>query len=140
MLYNGYVFFCDKSNQQECLLRKQYLCVSRKNKSGKIKAGSVIFIYNTEDKSLLGPFTTLTEGTDELDAGAWMMTVEEEMPSENFKVVWEDLHILENAPAQLPFLSDPDTCALSQTQTQRILDLLRLSPLYLFSKEHTAQS
>ena len=63
----------------------------------KIKEGSILFLYNIDDKSLLGPFTALTEGGDELDAGAWAMDVDTHIPSEDLKVTWEDLHIIQNA-------------------------------------------
>jgi hypothetical protein len=95
-----------------------------------IKAGSVIFLYNTDDKSLLGPFTALSEGVGAVDAGAWAMDIDEHSASENVKVEWEKLHRLINAPEELPFLNDSKTCALSTTQTQRILDLLKKSPLH----------
>ncbi|HUK85205.1 MAG TPA: hypothetical protein VLU95_05030 [Candidatus Acidoferrum sp.] len=102
-----------------------------------LKTGTVVFLYNTDNKSLLGPFTTLSEG-DELDAGTWVMDVDENnMPYEDVKVTWEDLHILENAPDKLPFLIDPETCKLSTTQTQRALDILKEGPLYLYEKEKT---
>ena len=100
-----------------------------------IKAGTVVFLYNTDNKSLLGPFTTLPEG-DELDAGTWVMDVDENnMPYEDVKVTWEDLHILQNAPEKLPFLNDPKTCKLTTTQTQRALDLLKEGQLYLNEKD-----
>ena len=100
-----------------------------------IKVGSIIFLYNLDDKSLLGPFTTLPEG-DELDAGTWVMEVDENnMPYEDVKVTWEDLHILQNAPEKLPFLKDPQTCKLTTTQTQRALDLLKEGQLYLSEKD-----
>src|SRR5271157_5931120 len=104
-MYDGYVLFCNKTSQQQCLSRKRYTCADKKSASLKeIKAGTVVFLYNTDDKSLLGPFTTLSEG-DELDAGTWTMDIDENnMPYENVKVTWEDLHILQNAPEKLPFL------------------------------------
>ena len=131
-MYDGYIFFCDKKSLQECLSRKHFTCVDQKTKpSEPIKEGSLVFLYNTEKKSLLGPFTALTEGGNELDAGAWAMDVDTHIPSEDIKVTWEDLHIIQNAPSQLPFLSDPKTCRLHFTQTQRVLDLLKQGELYV---------
>ena len=73
---------------------------------------------------MLGPFTALPEG-DDLDAGAWAMDIDENIePYADVNVTWEDLHVLANAPEQLPFLKDPKTCKLSTVQTQRALDLL----------------
>jgi len=78
-----------------------------------MKTNSIVFLYNTDDKSLLGPFTVLPEG-DDLDAGAWAMDIDEKMePYADVNVTWEDLHILQNAPDQLPFLNDLKICKLN---------------------------
>ena len=131
-MYDGYVLFCKNASQQQCLSNKQFRCSDKTSiLLEEIKTGTVVFLYNTDDKSLLGPFTTLSEG-DELDAGTWVMNVDENnMPYEDVKVTWEDLHVLQNAAEKLPFLNDPKTCKLSTTQTQRALDLLKEGQLYL---------
>ncbi len=135
-MYDGYVLFCNKNTQQQCLSRKRYTCVDKKTKPNQpIKENSIIFLYNVDDKSLLGPFTSLTEGADELDAGAWAMDVDKHIPSEDIKVTWEDLHIIQNAPEQLPFLNNPQICRLSTTETQRALDLLKKGELYIYAKK-----
>ncbi len=135
-MYDGYLLICNKSSLKQCLSKKLYTCASKETKVlEEIKSGTVVFLYNTDDKSLLGPFTTLPEG-DELDAGTWVMDVDENnMPYEDVKVTWEDLHILQNAPEKMPFLNDPKTCKLSTTQTQRALDLLKEGQLYLYEKD-----
>jgi hypothetical protein len=134
-MYEGFVFFCTKTSQQECLSNKRYTCSDQKTKPKEenIKAGSIIFLFNTDDKSLLGPFTAMRE-EDELDAGAWAMDVETHIPSEDIKVAWEDLHIIQNAPEELPFLNDLKTCKLTSIQIQRALDLLKEGELYLYTK------
>lgn len=134
-MYDGYIFFCNKTSRQQCLSRKRFTCVDEKTKpKDPIKEGSVIFLYNVDDKSLLGPFTALTEGGDELDAGTWAMDMDEHIPSEDIKVTWEDLHTIQNAPEKLPFLNDPKSCKLTFTQTQRALDMLKQGELYLYAK------
>jgi hypothetical protein len=134
-MYDGYVLFCNNVSQQKCLSRKRYTCAEKESTPiEEIKAGAVIFLYNTDDKSLVGPFTTLPVG-DELDAGAWVEDVDEQIPYDDIKVTWEDLHIIQNAPEELPFLTDPKTCKLSTTQTQRVLDLLKDGSLYLYAKK-----
>lgn len=134
-MYDGYIFFCNKTSLQQCLSSKLYTCADEKTKpkEEEIKAGSIIFLFNVEDKSLLGPFTAMRE-EDELDAGAWAMDVDTHIPSEDLKVSWEDLHIIKNAPETLQFLKDPKTCKLTTMQTQRALDLLKQGELYLTSK------
>ncbi len=135
-MYDGYVFFCTKTSQQQCLSTKRYTCADEKTKpTERIKEGSVIFLYNIDDKSLVGPFTALTEGAGELDAGAWAEDVDTHIPSEDIKVTWEDLHVIQNASKDLPFLADPKTCRLTSLQTQRVLDLLKQGELYLTAKE-----
>ncbi|MGD6853217.1 MAG: hypothetical protein ACQCN6_14255 [Candidatus Bathyarchaeia archaeon] len=135
-MYDGYVFFCNKSTRQKCLSTKHYTCADEKNKpKGPIKVGSVIFLYDADDKTLVGPFTALTTGADELDAGTWAMDVETHIPSEDLKITWEDLHIIKDAPGQLPFLLEPNICKLSTTQIERMLDLLRQGELYLYAKD-----
>ena len=71
-MYDGYVIFCSKSSVQECLSKKRYTCADKENSKvvSEIKTNSIVFLYNIDDKSLLGPFTALPEG-DDLDAGAW---------------------------------------------------------------------
>ncbi len=135
-MYDGYVFFCNKTSQQQCLSNKQYTCADEKTKPtvDQIKIGSIIFLYNLEDMSLLGPFTALPEG-DELDAGAWALDVNTNIPSEDLKVTWEDLHIIQNAPEELPFLKNPKTCKLTSLETQNALDQLKKGKLYLYSKD-----
>ncbi len=134
-MYAGFVLFCNNQSQEQCLQEKKYVCVDKKNApTSKIKVGAVLFLYNVEDKSLLGPFTALSEGGETVDSGAWAMRIDEHSASENVKLEWEDLHRLANAPAQLPFLDNPKTCALTTTQTERSLDLLRQAPPYSSNK------
>ena len=134
-MYSGYVLFCNKTTQEQCLRQKQYTCADKKTApTAKIKVGAIIFLYNVDDKSLLGPFMALSEGGGTVDAGAWAMKIDEHSASENVKLEWEDLHRLENAPSKLPFLEAPKTCELSTTQTQRVLDLLKQAPLYIQEK------
>ena len=134
-MYDGYVFLCEKSSLQQCISNKRYLCSDKEAKPEDLKAGSVIFLYNVDDKSLVGPFTTLQEG-DELDAGTWVGNVEEQhMPYESVKVTWEDIHTIQNASDKLPFLNDLKTCKLTTTQVQRTLDLLRQGDLYAYEKK-----
>jgi hypothetical protein len=135
-MYDGYIFFCNKISQQDCLSNKRYTCADKVTKPAEeqIKIGSIIFLYNIDNKSILGPFTALAE-SDELDAGAWAMDVESHIPSEDLKVTWEELHIIQNAPEKLPFLNDPKTCKLTSIQTQRTLDMLKQGELYLNTKD-----
>ncbi len=131
-MYSGFILFCTKTAQEQCLRQKQYTCAGRETvPTAKIKVGSIIFLYNVDDRSLLGPFTSLSTGGGKVDPGAWMLNIDEHSASENIKLEWESLHILEEAPSKLPFLNTPKTCELSPTQTQRALDFLKQSPPYV---------
>ncbi len=137
-MYDGYVFFCSKATQQQCISNKRYTCTDKETKPPKeIKEGSIILLYNLDDKTLLGPFTALTMGGNQLDAGAWALGVDEHVPSEDLQVTWENLHIVKNAAEQLPFLREPKTCRLTSLETQNALDLLRQGELYLKEREET---
>jgi hypothetical protein len=137
-MYAGFVLFCNNLSQAQCLRDKKYSCVGKKNTStSKIKVGAILFLYNVEDKTLLGPFTSLSEGGATVDSGAWAMKIDEHSASENVKLEWEDLHRLNNAPAQLNFLESPTKCALTTTQTERALDLLKQAPRYIPEKNET---
>jgi Development and cell death domain len=130
-MYAGFILLCDNVSQEQCLREKKYACVDKKAGTlSKIKVGAVLFLYNVDDKSLLGPFTALSEGGDTVDSGAWAMKIDEHSASENVKLEWEDLHRLENAPAELPFLKDLTKCTLTTTQTERALDMLKQAPLH----------
>ncbi len=134
-MYDGYVFYCTNQSQQQCLSNQRYTCADEKTKPKieNLKVGSIIFLYNIDDKSLLGPFTALAE-EDQLDAGAWALDIEEHIPSEDLKVNWEDLHIIQNAPDKLSFLKNPQTCKLTSLETQNALDALKQGELYVYAK------
>ena len=131
-MYSGYVFFCNNTLQEQCLRNKMYTCADKETvPTAKVKVGSVIFLYNAETGTLLGPFTALSEGAETVDAGAWKVDIDDHSASQNVKLEWEELHTLTNAAEKLPFLKEPKTCALTTTQTQRALDLLKQAPLYI---------
>jgi hypothetical protein len=137
-MYSGYVLYCNNSTQEQCLRQKHYICADKKTAAtAKIKEGSLIFLYNSDDMSLLGPFTALSEGGETVDTGAWAMKIDEHSASENVKLEWENLHRLENAPKTLSFLEAPKTCELSTTQIERALDLLKQAPLYFEKSKKT---
>jgi hypothetical protein len=136
-MYNGYVFFCNNASRQHCLSTKRYVCSDKQIKPLiPLKEGSLIFLYSSDDNNLIGPFTALSEGAEKFDAGAWTMDVDQHIPSEDLTVTWEGLHMIQNAREKLPFLVNPKICKLSTNQTQLILDLLKQSAPYLYTKTH----
>ncbi len=140
-MYDGYIFFCDKASLQQCVSNKKYTCVADGSKPTEpVNPGSLIFLYNTDDKTLLGPFTALTEDLEELDAGAWAEDIDEHIPSEDIKVTWEELHIIHDAQDKLEYLNNPKSCKISTTEVQRTLDLLKQGEPYLGSKEEKSNA
>ena len=135
-MYSGYVFSCNSAEQAQCLRSKMFTCVGEDAKSaGEIRVGSLIFLYNDETDSLLGPFTALSEGAETLDAGAWRGDIDDDSASQNVKLEWESLHSLAKASEQLPFLKEWKSCALTTTQIQRSLDLLNDAPLFIEARK-----
>jgi hypothetical protein len=135
-MYAGFVLYCNNESQEQCLKSKNYVCTGKKGSSlDKIKPDSTIFLYNSDNQTLLGPFTSSEEEGTDFEEGAWAVDIDEHSASENVKVEWEELHLLQNAPKLLPFLNDPKTCTLSETQTQRALDMLKTAPLYIHKSE-----
>ena len=135
-MYSGYIFFCDNAIQEECLRTKKYSCAGKKVvPTAEIKIGAVLFLYNPETDTLLGPFTALSAGAEMVDTGAWKVDIDNHSASQNVKLEWERLHAMRNAAEKLSFLKEPKTCELTTTQTQRALDLLKQAPLYVQIKE-----
>src|SRR5271157_5939146 len=103
-MYAGYVFLCNNESQKQCLRNRKYTCAGGSPVSmDDIQEGSVIFLYNSETQALLGPFTTSEHGTV-LEKGAWAEDIDHHSASENVKVEWEELHLLQGATKELPFL------------------------------------
>ena len=128
-MYSGYVLFCNKMTLGQCVSKRQYTCSdSHKDEVEAIKPGSILFMYDPDAKSLLGPFTAAEEGASRIETGAWSTKIDEHSASANVKLEWEDLHLIENVDEKLPFLSRLETCALSTLQVQEVMDALRESP------------
>lgn len=135
-MYAGYILFCNNAVQEECLKNKKYACTDKTTvRTDKIEIGSVLFLYNAETDTLLGPFTALSEGAETVDTGAWKENIDDHSASQNVTLEWEKLHTLTNAAAKMPFLKEPKMCALTSTQIQRALDLLDQAPVYMQAKE-----
>jgi Development and cell death domain len=129
-MYTGYIFFCEAEKLEECIRHKKYACTGNEAiRPKELPDGSTIFLYNKDREILLGPFTANQSGLT-LEKGAWAEDIDEHSASANVKVEWEELHILTKAIELLPFLKDSKNCRLSESQTQRALDMLKEAPLY----------
>jgi hypothetical protein len=130
-MYSGYVLFCGKTTVGNCLAKKLYTCSeANKGEVATIKKGSVLFMYNTESRTLVGPFTAASQGATRIETGAWDTEVDEHSASENIKLEWEDLHVIDNADKKFPFLNKPEKCELHTLKVQTLLDALKEAPVF----------
>jgi len=125
----GYLFICGTSAIKECFQNKTFSCsIDAAKVAQKIGIGSVLFLYNPDSQELVGPFT-VTNGTMDLEPGTWVTDTEHRFPA-RFGVEWEEVHVVKNAPKEFPFLAKRQSCALTETQTQRMLYVLKSAPLF----------
>jgi hypothetical protein len=130
-MYSGYVLFCNKTTIGQCLSKRLYTCSdARKGEVGEVKKGSVLFMYNTDSRTLVGPFTAASEGAARIETGAWTSEIDEHSASANVKLEWENLHLIKNANERFPFLSKPEKCQLSTMKVQTLLDALKEAPIF----------
>ena len=130
-MYSGYVLFCNKTTLGQCVSKRQYTCTdSHKSEVETIKKGSILFIYDSASKSLVGPFTAATESASRIETGAWSTRIDDHSASANVKLEWEDLHVIHNAAEKFPFLNEPEKCELSTLRIQTLLDALKEAPTF----------
>jgi hypothetical protein len=128
---SGYVLFCGKTAFAQCLSRKLFTCAGEAAEDIKpIRKGSVLFIYNTDTKNLVGPFTAASEGAQRIETGAWTSKIDDSSVTGSIRLEWEDLHVIENAAERFPFLGDSRECGLSPLKTQNLLDALKEAPTF----------
>jgi hypothetical protein len=128
---SGYVLFCGNATFPQCFSRRLYTCSDKHADEAKtIPEGAVLFMYNPDSKTLVGPFTAAGEGASRIETGTWASTIDEHSASANVKLEWEDLHIIEKASNLFAFLEKPKKCRLSPLWTQTLLNALKDAPLY----------
>jgi hypothetical protein len=130
-MYESYVFHCTVESLQDCLRNKSFACSTETPSTREVlDLGTVIFLFNSDLNTLIGPFTTGEAEEADLEPGAWREQVDERGLSGNFRVEWEELHELSNAAEKFPFLTDPKICKLSDFKTQELLNALKDAPLF----------
>ncbi len=130
-MYSGYVLYCNKAALGQCVSKRQYTCSdSHSDEVGAIKKGSVLFMYDPNSKTLIGPFTAANEGATRIETGTWSTKIDEHSASANVKLEWEDLHIIKDAGSRFPFLNKPEKCELPTLKVQTLLDALKEAPIY----------
>lgn len=140
-MYSGYLFFCNKSEISQCVSRRTFTCTDKhKDHIGKIKRGTVIFVYNVDTEALVGPFTAVDEDAKRIQPGTWSTGVDRSSLSGNITVEWEDLHIIENALERFPFLRSPKTCEIPSLTVQQLIEELKQAPLYRGEAETPAHA
>ena len=130
-MYSGYILFCGNMTVGACLSKRQYTCAdTHKDEVANIQKGSVLFLYNSQSQTLVGPFTAASGGAERIETGAWTSKMDEHSASENIKLEWEDLHVIDKANEQFPFLDKPEKCQLSTLRVQTLLDALKEAPVF----------
>jgi hypothetical protein len=128
-MYVGYIFACNSTSFKDCVKNKRYTCASEQvDVAQEIETDAIIFLYVSETNKLIGPFTAADEKRSNLQPGTWTSSIDRSSLSGNIKVEWEELHELENAQQKFAFLKDLNTCTLSQSQIQEMLDTLKEAP------------
>ena len=128
---SGYVLFCGKASFAQCMSRRLFTCAGNRAEEVKtVPQGAVLFMYNEDSKTLVGPFTAASEGASRIETGAWTSEIDLHSASANIKLEWEDLHILEYAADRFPFLNNPEKCELTPMRIQTLLSALKDSPQF----------
>jgi hypothetical protein len=127
-MYAGYVFLCNNTSLKECLRQKRLSCPSEKRISQDIGINSVVFLFNEDSNTLVGPFTAVGSAEIGLEPGTWTEEISRHSLSGNIMVEWEELHEMRDAQLKFPFLKDKETCKLSNFQTQDLLNTLKKAP------------
>jgi hypothetical protein len=95
-----------------------------------IGADSVVFFFNEDSGTLVGPFTAVGSVDTSLKRGTWVETVDEQSLSSNIMVRWERLHEMKDAETRFPFLKAKGVCKLSNLETQNLLNELENAPRF----------
>ncbi|MCW4018189.1 MAG: hypothetical protein NWF00_05870 [Candidatus Bathyarchaeota archaeon] len=130
-MYSGYVLLCDKTTFGQCVSRRLYTCSDKnKGEAETIRRGAVLFMYDPQTKTLVGPFTAASEGATRIETGTWRSEIDRHSLSGNIKLEWKNLHIIKNAGERFPFLNKPTKCELTSLNVQTLLDALKDAPVY----------
>jgi len=130
-MYTGYVFLCASESLKDCLGHKLFTCSGEKVQIVReMDVGSIVFLFNMDLKTLVGPFTAAGSSKTGLEPGGWR-EVTDMRTNAGIRVEWENLHELKNAQDKFPFLKDINICKLSHFQTQDLLNALKEAPLFI---------
>ena len=126
----GYVFLCSNRTQSECF-RKRLFGLTRKYWGWveQIEVGTPLFLFNTNSKSLFGPFHAASKGTWNIDPTAWENARPLVFPAQ-VRVKWNELHEIKAAHRRWNFLKDGTFCKLTRRQTNMMRNALKKAPLY----------
>ena len=93
-----------------------------------METGSIVFLFNMDSNTLVGPFTATGSTGTGLEPGGWREVADAQNKA-SIRVEWEELHEMKNAQDRFPFLNNINTCKLSHFQTQDLLNALKEAPL-----------
>jgi hypothetical protein len=129
-MYAGYVFLCNNASLKECVGQKRLSCPSEQSINQEVGIDSLVFLFNKDSDTLVGPFTVVSSARTGLEPGTWTQDIDRHSLSGNVMVEWEELHEMKNAQLKFPFLKSRETCKLGHFQTQDLLNALKKEPLF----------
>ena len=124
----GYVFPCVGESLKNCVTSRLFTCSGEAARD--IGPGYLVFFFNTDSDTLVGPFTASGSSKIGPESGAWTQVIDPHTFSGNFRVEWEELHELKHARRKFPFLKDLNACKLSPLQVNDLVNALKKSPLF----------
>ena len=128
-MYTGHVFLCASESLRNCLKHKLFTCSGENVQVVReMETGSIVFLFNMDSDTLIGPFTATGSTGTGLEAGGWREVADAQNKA-SIRVEWEELHEMRKAQDRFPFLGDINTCKLSHFQTQDLLNALKEAPL-----------
>jgi hypothetical protein len=124
----GYVFRCVGESLKNCVKSRLFTCSGEAARE--IGPGYLVFFFNTDSDTLVGPFTASGSSKTGPEPGAWTQVIDPHTFSGNFKVEWEELHESSHVRSKFPFLKDLNACKLSPLQVEDLVNALKKAPLF----------
>ena len=122
----GYVFPCEAESLKSCLRSRLFTCSGET--ANEIGPGYLVFFFNANSDTLVGPFTASGSSRTGPQPGAWTEVIDQHSFSGNFRVEWEELHEMKGAKRKFPFLKDLHACKLSSLQVEDMIEALKKAP------------
>ena len=133
-MQTGYVFLCNRAVMSECARNRRFSCSGKQVEAAQeLKVNTIIFLFNDETGTLMGPFT-VAQGPEDLVKGAWYSSVNERLFPETSKSTGKNC-MNSKMPLKKYRSRNTNECALSVLQTQELLTEFKKAPSYSDEKQ-----